>query len=64
MKTKPTEEQWEAEARRHGHCSGYYNDSECGGCAKLRDADPALAKVGMECADREKAFTAWCWEAE
>lgn len=61
---KPTEEQWEEEARKHGHRPGYYNDSECGGCAKLRAADPALAKVGLEYANRERRYNAWIWEAE
>lgn len=62
-KTKPTEDQWENEARAHGHRAAYYNDSECGGCAKLRATNPDLAAVGLAYANREKAYTAWMWES-
>jgi hypothetical protein len=42
----PQVARWAAEARRHGHAPGYYNDSECHGCAVLRATDSALADVG------------------
>ncbi|WNM70185.1 hypothetical protein [Myxococcus phage Mx1] len=38
-------EAWTEEAARHGHDYHYYNDSECGGCAKLRAENPEMAQI-------------------